>query len=242
MRDDHQVLNILGDDIARVELLDWLGGDLASANGARASYSKRKDVYDDKDVRLLGRLGRDIHHTPLRHSYFQLYVDAPEAVARQWYKHIVGSEYAFKDLPWSEFSQRYSDVPMRFYVPREYRCQSDTNKQASEGVVGNQDAARLEYNRAMAYAADTYQILLDKGVAREQARLVLPLAIYTSWVWTASVQALVHFCALRDHSGAQWEIQQFAKAIRSLVQPLVPDTWAALEASHPLTLQAAHSK
>jgi thymidylate synthase ThyX len=125
--------DILGDGIAQIELLDFLGGDLAAVNGARASFATRKADFDDKDARLLGRLGRDIHHTPLRHTYFQFYIEAPEAIARQWFKHCVGCEYSFKDLPWSEFSQRYKDVPCKFYIPRHLRRQSNTNKQASAG-------------------------------------------------------------------------------------------------------------
>jgi thymidylate synthase (FAD) len=86
-------------------------------------------------------------------------------------------------------------------------------------------------------AENVYRALLSKGVAREQARFVLPLNVYTSWVWTASIQAVVHFCALRDHESAQWEIQQFAKALRSLVRPLAPHSWDALWESHPVVLK-----
>jgi thymidylate synthase (FAD) len=230
------VTDILGDGIAQIDLIDFLGGDLAAVNGARASFASRKAAFDDKDAKLLARLGRDIHHTPLRHSYFQFYIEAPEALARQWYKHCVGTEYAFKDLPWSEFSQRYKEVPAKLYIPREFRQQSGANKQASCGAVDDPMRAGCVYRWVTQLAVWGYHGLLKLGVAREQARFVLPTAIYTSWVWTASLQAIVHFCALRDHPGAQWEIQQFAKALQSLVQPLAPHSWDALWQSHPLVL------
>lgn len=231
-----KIENILQDGIGQIELIDFLGGDLNNVNGARASFATKKEVFDNKDARLIARLGGDIHHTPLRHTYVQLAVEAPEFVARQWYKHVVGSEYAFKDLPWSEFSQRYKEVEPKFYVPQEIRGQSDTNKQASV-------AARLafvepeDFEDEFLVVTSAYRHYIDSGVAREQARIVLPLATYTSWVWTASLQAVVHFCALRDEPGAQWEIQQYAKALKDIVRPLAPVSWEALEKNHPMSLK-----
>lgn len=230
-----KVVNILGDHIGEVNLIDWLGGDLASSNGARASFGREKQSFDEADSRLVERLGKDQHQTPLRHTYIQLHVKAPEFVARQWFKHLVGCEYGFKDLPWSEFSQRYKEVTPEFYVPVQLRGQSIENKQASiENLGKNWLIDRM--GEAVGDAWDTYRMLLNAGVAREQARIVLPLATYTEWTWTASIQAVVHFCALRNHPGAQWEIQQYAYALEELVEPLAPYTWASLMKNHPLNL------
>lgn len=235
----HNIKNVLDDGIGEVELLTWMGGDLANVNGARASYATRKETLDESDNRLLQRLGGDIHHTPLRHTYFQLYVTAPEFVARQWYKHIVGCEYGFKDLPWSEFSMRYKEVPPEFYIPRAIRIQSQHNKQASEQSHSSalHGAARTSFETLCNRAYNEYEFLLSIGVAREQARIVLPLATYTSWVWTASVQALVHFCVLRNETGAQFEIQQYAKVVEELCRDKAPATWTALEQNHSVTLK-----
>lgn len=227
-------MNILGDDIGSIALLDSLGSDLAAVNGARASFGKEKETFDEKDARLLERLGNDQHQTPLRHVYVQLHIKAPEFVARQWYKHVVGCEYAFKDLPWSEFSQRYKEVKPEFYVPQNLRSQDSKNKQASVVDHGSIDFMPMQWMLDRAY--DNYKTLLDAGVAREQARLVLPMATYTEWTWTASIQACVHFCALRQHPGAQWEIQQYAQALETIVRPLATHTWATLMKNHPLNL------
>ncbi len=229
-----KVINILGDHIGQLELIGHLGGDLANVNGARASYGTERQVFTGADARLLGRLGEDGHNTPLRHTYVQLHCKAPEFIARQWYKHIVGCEYSFKDLPWSEFSQRYKEVAPEFYVPQELRGQALDNKQASVEVQWINTHAKVVLQNASIVAFSTYRQLLDLGVAREQARLVLPMSTYTSWVWTASIQACVHFCALRNHGGAQWEMQQYAIALEELVEPLAPHTWKTLMKNHPL--------
>jgi thymidylate synthase (FAD) len=235
--------NILGEGMGTVELLDVLGGDLANVNGARASFNTRKEKFDGQDERLLNRLAEQVEQTPLRHTYVQLYIEAPEFVARQWYKHIVGCEYAFKDLPWSEFSQRYKEVPPKFFIPKFFRAQSDTNKQASGSALEGaaQGYSKCLYADSLITAVKAYNELLAQGVAREQARLVLPLSTFTSWVWTASLQAIVHFCALRDEAGAQQEIQHYAKAVRAIVEPLAPVSFAALLKQHPLTLKRANS-
>ena len=130
---------ILDDEFSAIELLDVLGGDLANVNGARSSYGKHKAALDEKDSKLLSYLGANAHTAPLRHTYFTLRVKAPEFIARQWYKHVVGAQYAFNDLPWSEYSLRYSEVPDEFYIPKRARVQSHgENKQASEFVTGDQ--------------------------------------------------------------------------------------------------------
>jgi thymidylate synthase (FAD) len=225
----------LGDGISSIRYIDHLGGDLEAVNGARASYGAESQGFNEKDARLLARLGADQHHTPLRHVYVQLHIKAPEFVARQWYKHVVGCEYAFKDLPWSEFSQRYKEVAPEFYVPKEIRVQDPDNKQASIPTEAAPNVT-VYMEQTLRFAFEAYRILLATGVAREQARLVLPMATYTEWTWTASIQACVHFAALRTHSGAQWEIQQFAQALTDIVRPLAPHTWDTLFVNHPLTL------
>lgn len=228
---------VLGDAHSKVTLVDYMGGDLSTTNGARASYGSESQQYTAKDAKLVRRLAADQHQTPFRHTYFTFHVVAPEFVARQWYKHLVGTEYTFKDLPWSEFSQRYKEVPTdKFYAPTQLHTQSKVNHQSSAELHQDftlSDHLRLGLQKMM----DAYKSLISAGVSREESRLILPFATYTEWTWTASLQALVHFCSLRKEAGAQSEIRQFAEVLELLARPVAPDSWAALEQNHPLFLR-----
>ena len=128
-----------------------------------------------------------------------------------------------KDHAWNEISGRYVPVS-EFYVPSNWRQQSANNKQASEGSIEDQNEANVVYENAMKGILDSYQKLLDIGVAKEQARMILPLNQYTEVYWTASFQAIMNFIELRDEATAQWEIQQYAKALRELMMDVYPET------------------
>jgi thymidylate synthase (FAD) len=245
------ISNVLLDGIGEVELVDSMGMDMRTVNAARSSYGKQKDErdaegnplpVDDKDTRLIAHLGRYHETSPLRHAMFTLRVKAPEFVARQWYKHNVGCAYAFKDLPWSEFSLRYSEVPPDMFVPPSVRAAHPTNKQATveRPQTGLDEETIKLYTAAAADAHDTYKYLMGKDCGswpREQARGLLPMTVYTEWVWTCSLQAAVHFVSLREESKAQWEIQQYAKAVEQLCKPLAPESWAAVYDNHPVQLR-----
>lgn len=146
---------------------------------------------------------------------------------RQWYKHVVGietsSSYPTKDHAWNEISGRY--VPVKdFYRPSNWRKQSDNNKQASEGSIENQIAAEEIFDECMNDILDSYNRLLELGVAKEQARLLLPLNQYTEVYWTASFQAITNFIELRDEDTAQWEIRQYSIAMKEMVTEIYPET------------------
>jgi thymidylate synthase (FAD) len=146
---------------------------------------------------------------------------------RQWYKHVVGietsSSYPTKDHAWNEISGRY--VPVNdFYNPPFWRAQSSDNKQASEGTIENQDKANEIFSDAMSILLDSYGKLLELGVAKEQARILLPLNQYTEIYWTASFQAIMNFIDLRDETHAQWEIREYAIAMKDLMFSLFPET------------------
>lgn len=215
-----------------VELVDYMGDDLTVVNSARVSFGKRKDELDDDDIRLINYLAKNAHDSPFRHVQFQLHIKAPEFVMRQWYKHVVGAEatssHPVKDHAWNEISQRYTEVD-EFYIPDTWREQSTDSKQASGGEVDDpHDEAGETYIALLSYSQNVYQRLLDIGVAREQARIILPLSVYTEVYWTASFQALMNFIELRDNEHAQWEIQQYAKAVKEIVRAYVPashDVW-----------------
>jgi thymidylate synthase (FAD) len=210
-----------------IEVIDKLGTDLTVVNSARVSFGKRKEKFDDNDRKLVKFLAKNKHWSPFRHLMVQFHVKAPEFVMRQWYKHVVGIETASnssaKDHAWNELSGRY--VPVTdFYVPSNWRKQSSDNKQASLGSIDDQKSANEVFNTAMNNILESYQKLLDLGVAKEQARILLPLNQYTEVYWTASFQAIMNFIDLRDESTAQWEIQQYAKVMKDMMLEIYPET------------------
>lgn len=219
-----------------VLLEDSMGSDLTVVNAARVSYGKRKTQLDDSDTKLINYLAANQHWSPFRHVQFQFHCKVPEFIARQWYKHVVGIAYCeggagTPDHAWNEVSMRYNDAStFDFYIPDGFRKQSESNRQAStEGTVEDHVLYfRDSYQKAIRTSLSAYQALLIGGIAREQARAVLPLAIYTEFYWTCSLQALVNFIKLRRHEGAQWEIQQYAQALETLVQPFVRHSLEAL--------------
>jgi len=210
-----------------IEVVDSLGSDLTVVNSARVSFGKRKEKFDDSDKRLVKYLAKHKHYSPFRHLQVQFHIKAPEFVMRQWYKHVVGiettSNSSTKDHAWNEISGRYVPVE-EYYIPKVFRAQSEDNKQASEGEVEDQERSRETWKNALWYAKIHYESLLKNGVAKEQARAILPLSQYTEVYWTASFQAIMNFIELRDESTAQWEIQQYAKVIKEMMFKIYPKT------------------
>jgi thymidylate synthase (FAD) len=205
-----------------VKLVDCMGGDLSVVNAARVSYGKRKEAFDEKDTKLIRYLATHEHTSPFRHAYLQFHVKAPIFVFRQWMKHQVGCS-------WNEISGRYVEFPEdEFHVPALFRQQAAVNKQGSEGAVADQAAAAEAYGASCKASVASYKRLLELGVCREQARCVLPLGLYSEVYWTTSLQAVAHFIRLRSESHAQWEIQEYARAVRALVEPRFPASLAAL--------------
>lgn len=210
-----------------IQVIDKLGSDLTVVNSARVSFGKRKEIFDDNDRKLVRYLAKHKHWSPFRHLMVQFHVKAPEFVMRQWYKHVVGietsSSSSVKDHAWNEISGRY--VPVTdFYHPSNWRKQSENNKQASEGSIEDQAGARKIFDEAMSDIISAYEKLLQLGVAKEQARMILPLNQYTEVYWTASFQAIMNFIELRDEDTAQWEIREYAKAMKELMLGIYPET------------------
>ena len=210
-----------------IEVIDHLGSDLTVSNSARVSFGKRKKKYDKSDERLVRYLAKHKHFSPFRHLMVQFHIKAPEFVTRQLYKHVVGIETSSssitKDHAWNEISGRYVPVE-EYYIPENWRQQSEDSKQASIGAIKEQEDATAAYAKAIQVGKHYYQELLKLGVAKEQARTLLPLSSYTEFYWTASFQAIANFIELRDKPDAQWEIQQYAKALKSIISQLYPIT------------------
>ena len=210
-----------------IEVVDSLGNDLTVVNSARVSFGKRKDKFDKSDEHLVRYLAKHKHFSPFRHLQVQFHIKAPEFVMRQWYKHVVGiettSNSSTKDHAWNEISGRY--VPVEdYYIPDVFRAQSDDNKQASEGEVELQEECLRTWNDSIDHAKIFYDGLLRRGVAKEQARSILPLTVYTQVWWTASFQSIMNFIELRDEPTAQVEIQEYARALKGIMLDVFPET------------------
>lgn len=199
-----------------VKVIDHMGSDLSAVNAARISFNKQKEVFDASDEKLLKYLTAHNHTSPFRHQVVTMHVKAPIFVFRQWMKHRIGSEF-------NEISGRYVEFePSEFYVPEMYRKQSVNNKQGSDGPVDNQEDASIVFESACKDAITSYKNLISLGICREQARCILPQGMYSEVYWTASLQAIAHFIHLRDEGHAQWEIQEYARAVRELILELYP--------------------
>jgi thymidylate synthase (FAD) len=203
-----------------------LATDLAVVNGARVSFNQESDEMTDRDAGLIRFLMRERHGSPFEHGYFRFLVKAPLFVVREHHRHRAGHSY-------NEWSGRYSKMDAEFYVPDFVRTQVGKPGAYSFEPVDDEtrEAARREIEENAARAFEVYERLLDDGVAKEIARTVLPLSTYTKYYWSCNPRSLMHFCALRNHEAAQYEIRQYAEAAESFLERLMPVTHAAFMAA-----------
>lgn len=222
----------------KVELIDRMGNDLTVVDAARVSFDKRSQweveysedglskgvKLSDKDARLISYLAKHNHFTPFTHPQITLRETVPIFVARQRFKHVVGFTY-------NEVSRRYVDDEPEFYIPDVWRSRPEGSvKQGSgEGVVGElQRLCDSMYTSSTKSCLNTYNLMLEKGVAPELARMVLPQSMYTSYYVTGSLAAFARFYKQRIDDHAQKEIQELAKQVGDIIQPLYPVSWKAL--------------
>ena len=218
-----------------IEVVDSLGNDLTVVNSARVSFGMRKKYWDNSDERLVKYLAKHKHYSPFRHLQVQFHIKSPEFVMRQWYKHVVGiettSNSSTKDHAWNEISGRYVEVE-DYYIPNVWRKQSEDNKQASEGILTEIENERAihAYDVALTTTKNMYERLVTHyGIAKEQARIILPLSQYTEVYWTASFQAIMNFIELRNEKTSQVEIQEYAKVMLELMKetfPKITEIWS----------------
>ena len=232
----------LGDEIGFVALVDRMQTDhaLKVVNSARISYQKRREDLTDADQRLAGFLWSHGHTSPYRHSFYTFHWKAPLFVFRQAHKYQVGStwrEYevegasvsgeAFdvvfdtdKGCSWNEISGRYVEWSPEFYVPAVMRTNPPHgNKQASEplGADFEHEAERAAMHAECERAFDDYRARIERGVAKEIARMLLPQNLYSQAYWTVSLQGVIHFLTQRLAADAQFEIRAYAEAVFDLV-------------------------
>lgn len=217
------MINILNKGF--IEIIDMMGTDLSIVNAARISMGKRKDKFDESDYKLLVYLLKNKHTAPFRHCQLTFHIKAPIFVLRQWMKHRIASEF-------NEISGRYVEFePSDYYIPTKMRSQSSSIKQGSGPDLDlmTDGICKLIFVDSCKQSISNYKKLLESGVAKEQARCILPQGMYSEVYWTASLQAVSHFLNLREDSHAQWEIKQYACGIRVFAELLFPETFKALK-------------
>jgi thymidylate synthase (FAD) len=210
-----------------VRLDDAMASDLSVVNAARVSFARRKEEMDDADGGLIRFLMRERHGTPFEHNAFRFHIRAPIFVAREWFRHRVGS--------YNEFSMRYAKATDEFYVPALEDVRTQVGKPGSYSFepvpddVAQVTRDELAAVYAAAYAA--YERLVEQGVARELARAVMPVGAYTEFYWTVNARALMNFVSLRAAETAQREIRRYADAVEELFAAEMPVTYEAFVAA-----------
>lgn len=220
-------VNVL--DAGFVEYVDHMGSDITVVNAARVSFNKESKTDSDgrvcdKDFKLIRYLAEHNHWTPFAHPQITLRIKAPISIRTQLFKHKVG----FVE---NEISRRYVSYNPDLYFPY-FRSKPTTGaKQGSEEFITDiklKEQIDSKYRNLAEECLRKYDELLELGVAPEQARFILPQGIYTEWWWTGSLSAFARVYAQRINTHAQWEVQEYAKAIGEIVEPLFPESWYAL--------------
>jgi thymidylate synthase (FAD) len=220
VRDAGDVVDVL--DKGFLALDASVASDLAVANGARVSFNQASQAMTDRDAGLIRFLMRDHHGSPFEHGYFRFLVKAPIFVVREHHRHRAGHSY-------NEWSGRYSKMKAEFYVPENVRTQVGKPGAYTFEPVDDatREAVRAEIEQQAAEAFASYERMLELGVAKEVARGVLPLNMYTTYYWSCNPRSLMHFCSLRNSEFAQFEIREYAVAAERFLERAMPVTYAA---------------
>jgi thymidylate synthase (FAD) len=214
-----------------VRLDGAMADDLSVVNGARVSFARRKTEMDSSDEGLIRFLMRDRHGSPFEHNAFRFHVRCPIFVAREWFRHRIGS--------FNEFSMRYAKATDDFYVPEAADVRSQVGKPGAYSFEPVSDElaqrAREELQAVYEQAFEAYERLVEAGVARELARAVMPVGAYTQFYWTVNARALMNFVSLRNSEFAQLEIRRYAEAVEAFFGEQMPVTHAAFVANDRLS-------
>jgi len=224
---DGKTIFIYNDGIGSVSLVDHMGSDITVVNSARVSFGIQKSDLDGRDKRLINYLIKHRHTSTLEHNLVTFKFVVPLFVRSQHHRHRTWS--------YNEISRRYTDKDIQFYLPKSFRTQHESNRQASnEEVLINPPITPkfadtyIKTSDAIAafkdHSMDLFNSMLEKGICREQARMVLPQNLYTEYYGTVNLNNLLKFIDLRTHEGAQWEIQKVAEACLDIATELFPIT------------------
>ena len=215
-------IELYGDGIGKVEYLGHNGTDLTIVNSARVSFGVEKEELDARDKRLIKYLIKHRHTSTLEHNNLTLRFTVPLFVRSQHHRHRTWS--------YNEISRRYTDVDLKFYEPKSFRTQHESNRQASnaEELINPVLSCGSDCDEMVSLhnqiSLDLFNRMIEAGVCREQARGVLPQNLYTTYWGTVNLNNLLKFIDLRIHEGAQWEIIQVAKACLEIAEDLWPIT------------------
>jgi len=219
----NRTLYLYDDQIGRVSYVDHMGSDLTIVNSARVSFGNTRDELNDRDKRLVKYLVKHKHTSTFEHNVVTFKFVVPLFIRSQHHRHRTWS--------YNEISRRYTDKDLQFYLPNNFRTQHKSNRQASntEELIDPQVYPTLSLIRASELlearttdCLDTFNNLIDVGVCREQARMILPQNLYTEYYGTCNLSNLLKFIDLRTHEGAQWEIQKVAEACLEIASDLWP--------------------
>lgn len=224
-------IDLFGDGIGRVSLVDSIGTDKTIVNSARVSFGRdNHGELVEKDKKLIKYLISHKHTSTLEHNLVTFMFEVPLYIRAQHMRHRTWS--------YNEISRRYTQVDLKFYEPKQFRTQHKSNRQASNEMelidptitprfadtyIASSKAIKAFHEHSL----DLFNHLIEKGVCREQARGILPQNLYTRYYGTTNLNNLLKFIDLRLHEGAQWEIQQVAKACLEIAEDLWPFTVGA---------------
>jgi len=216
-------------DHGYVQLYDYMGDDLRIVNNARQSFGQTSQEMTEKEVGLIKFLMRNRHGTPFEAVVFQFNVKCPIFVAREWFRHRIGS--------FNEYSGRYSKMINEFYIPLNVRSQvgkpgNYTFEPLAENLVS---LVQCDLQTFCEQAWSKYETYLKMGVAKEVARTVLPVNVYTMFTWTVNLRSLFNFISLRSAENAMWEIRQYSQTIEKAIRPTVPVAYDAFVKSGRIT-------
>lgn len=208
-----------------VTLVDHMGTDLSIVNAARVSFNESSDTMDERNRGLVNFLMKNKHASPFEHCAVSLLIEAPIFVTREWHRHRTQS--------YNEVSGRYTELKPKFYAPDYNRPLIQTGKPgAYRFELPEDDIVNIELYKDFRFSCqtawDSYQRLLERGVAKEVARMVLPVNIYTGWYATGNLRNFINFLSLRAEEQALWEIRQTAYKVEEILSELFPvtmETW-----------------
>lgn len=221
------VTDVLGDGISDISIVDHMGNDHSVVRAARVSYAGDKEEWrGEPDKKLIRYMAEHDHGTPFEHTAITFHVACPLFVRGQWHRHRIGWSY-------NEISRRYTSEDLDFYIPSvdEWRMQDKLwNKQSSSGYFPSERGRDfcLKARHAVSEHVKLYEQLLKEGVAREQARMLLPQNMYTRFYATCNLRSAAHFIGLRADEHAQEEIRKYADSMYTQLHELYPISMEAL--------------
>ena len=228
----------LPDQIGFVQCLEVFGDDLTVVNAARVSFDKVSTSLTEGDKKLIAYLAKHEHTSPFFHPQVRFRIKMPLFVAREWFRHTIG-------FARNEVSRRYVDSAPGCWIPGvdDVRQRDPKVKQGSKDTpVAHAEEVQEMIRRQIHGAMETYEQLLEKGVAPEVARAVLPQSMYTEFIETASLAAIARLCHLRLGADAQKEIREFAKRVSQIMERAFPVSWKALQPMEvPMVLSSKES-